>query len=375
LQVLQQAFALSGRILLLVAGGLFLTGEAVALTLGDLVVHSRPGKPLRASIPLTLQGEEQLAQLHVTLATTEVYDQQQLVRPPFLEGMHIGLMSRGDASARIQLFGSQSWQGEEAVLLLDFAWPQGQLSRRFHLAGVSLDNKQRAEHTVQFVEVSENETLDAIAIRLSEGRNRSYLHMMYALFLANPDAFYHGNMNNLKGGVRLRVPTEEALFQLTDAQVFSGIRQQYEQWQQQRGESAVATAQVGAVLSEMSEAQAADLKLKGEPRALQQQLQQLAEENEAIRHRNEELKDRLAHLEQEIQQVTEQVLDYNPTQPMPPAPVESDPVASPASVSEEGGKRSQAELPGYVLLIAMVLALGGGILVWRNAVGKQGREH
>ncbi len=41
--------------------------------------------------------------------------------------------------------------------------------------------------------------------------------MMYALFLANPDAFYHGNMNNLKGGVRLRVPTEEALFQLTDA--------------------------------------------------------------------------------------------------------------------------------------------------------------
>lgn len=354
------------KILLLFTGCMLMAGEVVALGLGDLVVHSRPGKPLRASIPLTIQEEEELAQLHVTMAPTETYEQQQLVRPSFLEGMHIGLLSTGKATARIQLFGVHNWQGEEAVLLLDLVWPQGQLARQFHLAGVSKDTGSVVQDA-RFVEVGENETLDAIAMRLSEGSNRSYMHMMYALFLANPDAFYNGNMNNLKGGVRLRVPTEEALYRLSDVQVFSEIRQQYELWRQQREQPSA------SALSEVSEEQAAAGELKGESRAPHQQLQQLADENESLHQRNEELKERLARLEEEIQQVTEQVIDYQPAHPGP-EPEEPEAVASPPPVSSESETRNQAELPGYILLLAMVLALGAGILVWRNASAKQGRE-
>lgn len=360
--MLQQAIIRLGRaIVVFGAGCLFFSTQAAALTLGDLVVHSRPGEPLRASIPLTLQGDEQLAQLHVTLATARVYEQQHLERPPFLENMHIGLLTRGEANARIQLFGEQPWQGEEATLLLHAAWPQGQLSQRFRLAGIS-PGETTAGQTPLFVEVAENETLDTIAIRLSAGRNRSYLHMMYALFLANPDAFYRGNMNNLKGGARLRVPTEEELYQLSDAQVFSGIRLQSEQWQKQQEQPSVAASSGQAVPG-----------LKGEPQPQQQQMQQLAEENEAIQRRNEELKARLARLEQQMQQMTEQVLDYPPAVVEESVSGEQNAVLGPTAGGEEGGKTRSEGLPAYVMLLAMLLALGAGGLIWRYASGRQGR--
>lgn len=342
------------RAMLLGAVCLLPAGEAAALSLGELVVHSRPGEPLRGSIPLTLQGEEQLARLHVTLATAEAYARQQIHRPPFLEGVRIALFASDATSARIQLFGELPWQGEEALLLLNAEWPGGSLSRGFRLAGVAPEGAVAGE-PVRFVEVAENETLDAIAIRLSEGGNRSYLHMMYALFLANPDAFYNGNMNNLKSGARLRVPDGEALYRLDNSEVFAGIRRQFEQWQQQESTPAAAEPQ-------------------GEPAVLQQQLQQLAGENEAIQRRNEELKLRLARLEQQMQQMSAQVLDYpvseEPPEPAATAPPPPAPQPPAAAVRDEPASEG---LPTYLLLLAMVLALGGGVMVRRLAIGRQGR--
>ena len=357
------------RLIVLGTACLLLSGQAAALSLGDLVVHSRPGQPLRASIPLTLEGEEQLAQLHITLATLEEYRQQELERPPFLDGMRIGLLSKGEASARIQLFGEQAWTGGEATLLLNAGWPQGSLSRRFHIAGIHADEEGDGQMPL-FVEVAENETLDTIAIRLSQGRNRSYLHMMYALFLANPDAFYRGNMNNLKGGARLRVPGEEELYRLSDTEVFGGIRRQFEQWQQQREQSEQPTTRAGAALSGISDAEAAALDLQSDPSALQRQLQQLAEENEAIQQRNEELKARLARLEQQMQAMTEQVLDYSPAQ-MP----SSDPVVEPPEQETARAANTpppEEGLPAYVLFIAMLLALGAGFYIWRSGRASRG---
>jgi pilus assembly protein FimV len=364
--------------MLLGAGWQLLAGEAAALTLGDLVVHSRPGEPLRGSIPLTLQGEEQLSRLHVTPATAEAYAQQQVHRPSFLEGLRIGLFSSDTTSARIQLFGELPWQGDEALLLLNVVWPEGQLSRGFHIAGVSPE-ADLGRHPPRFIEVAENETLDAIAIRLSEGGNRSYLHMMYALFLANPDAFYNGNMNNLKGGARLRVPSGEELYRLKNREVFDGIHRQMEQWQQQREYSPAASKQAGAVLSGTRDAERPARELKSEPVALQQQLQQLAGENEAIQSRNEELKARLARLEQQMQRMTEQVLDYPTAGEQPAAAAAQSPASQESAAAQEpatagSGEAGSEGLPAYILLLAMALALGAGVMVRRFALDRQGRR-
>lgn len=378
--LLQQCIACLGWSLLLGVGLMLASGQVVALSIGELVVHSSPGKSFRASAPLVLQGDEQLSELQVTLATAEYYAQRNLDHPVFLDGMHIGLLTTGKSNARIQFFGEQAWHGEEALLVLDVVWPTGQLSRRFQLAEVRRD-EGGVEQVSQFVEVTENETLDAIAMRLSAGTNRSYLHMMYALYLANPEAFYGANMNNLKRGARLRVPTGAELYALKDDEVFRAIRRQYEQWRQQQETPAEATTQAGAMLAGMSDAQASVLDLDGEPHVLQQQLQELGEENESIQRRNAELKNRLTRLEQQMQQVTEQVLDYptsTPTTPTEPAPVadsapdRQEAPTVPAPVREKSGPAGAGGLPGYIMFIVLLLASGGGVLVWRYTAGRQG---
>ena len=279
---------------------------AAAVTLGDMVVRSTPGEPLRAHIPLTLQSDESLAEVHITLATAEEYEQRHISRAGLLQGLRLALLDRGDNRIRLQLFGEQVWQGEAARLLLMVSWPKGQMELPYKLAAVT-----PAEEAVPvYVEVTQDETLDQIAIRLSQGRNRSYLHMMYSLFLANPDAFYRGNMNNLRTGRTLRVPSDEELYSLSDREVFDGIRQQYELWKQLRESKQQSGTQAGEVLAGMSAEQTEGLDLSGNPDALQQRLQQVAAESETIRQENEVLRQQLSALEQRMQSVAGQVLEY-----------------------------------------------------------------
>lgn len=389
-------FSRPGRALLLLLGLMALSGQVAALSLGELVVNSRPGKPLRASVPVTLKGDEHLAELQITLATAEEYLQAYLKRPDFLEGVQIGLLATGQSSGRIQLFGQQPWQGEEAVLILHARWPQGELSRRFRLVQVRTTDTDRENNgrPVRFVEVTENDTLDAIAMRLSEETNRSYFHMMYALFLANPKAFYRGNMNNLKHGARLRVPTGAELYRLKDAEVFRVIRQHYDEWLQQQQESpAKATTEAGAILSGMSDEQTSVLDLSGGPQALNQQLRQLGEENETLQQRNAELKQRLARIEKQMGEVAEQVLDYQPAataeQPLEQAPVKPEVVEEPVAEEKPDAEEKPAAaekvapaeksrpvaaegLPGSILFLIMGLVMVSGVLIRRYTAAQQG---
>jgi len=352
---------------------------AQALTLGDLVVRSHPGQPLRAAIPLQLQTGEQLAQVRVTLADAEAYSAEHIQRQAVLNGMRIALLAKSEGHARIELYGEKVWQGQGAVLLLKVNWPQGEFMQRFQLAAVTQAESQVAA-TPLYVEVGENETLDSIAIRLSRGSNRSYLHMMYALFKANPDAFYRGNMNNLKHGAKLRVPTEAELYQLSDAAVFRGIREQYAAWQQQR-EPQGAASDAGAALSGLSDEQAASLAQAKSPEALQQQLQRLNQENEAIQQHNQELKARLAKLEQQMQQMTEQVLDYPDTQAKPDADVVVPPAVEgekAEAVKDTPKPKPEVQVaqgvPDSVLALVMLLVIGAAIFIWRySARSRRGR--
>ncbi|MCW8919736.1 MAG: hypothetical protein OQL08_13095 [Gammaproteobacteria bacterium] len=344
---------------------LLLPLHAAALSLGDLVVHSLPGEPLRAHIPLTLLSDETLAEVHVTLATAEEYAQRHLPRDAMLQGVQLALLDRGAGEGRLQLFGEQPWQGDGAQLLLVIDWSKGRMERHYQLAAVIPEVAQ----TPLYVEVARDETLDGIAMRLAKGRNRSYLHMMYALFLANPEAFYRGNMNNLKGGATLRVPTNEELYRLTDREVFAGIRQHYLQWQQLREGSEPSGSEAGAALAGMSGEQAAGLNLDGDAATLQQRLAQLAAEGERVRQENEALRQRLQALERRMQSVAGQVIEYADGGALvlpatPPAPAE------PPSPAAKGA----AGLPATVIVAAIVLVLLFALYLWRAAATRAGKS-
>lgn len=336
---------------------LLLPLPVAALSLGELVVRSVPGEPLRAHIPFTVLPGETLTEVRVTLASLEEYQKRHISRSGLLQGLGIALLDRGQGEGRVQLFAEQPWQGDEVVLLLLVEWSRGQMERQYKLAAVT----PVADTTPVYVEVAQNETLDEIAIRLSKGRNRSYLHMMYALFLANPEAFYRGNMNNLKTGRTLRIPSNEELYALSDAEVFGGIRQQYEQWQQLRESSEQRGTQAGEALVGMSAEQAAGLNLSDDADVLQQRLQQVAAEGEAIRKENEALRQRLHALEQRMQSVAGQVLDYAEAdavpnnQSSPQKPVQK-PVPK-AEVQPGETEKSEEGLSASTMFSAIVLVL------------------
>ena len=339
--------------------------SAMALTLGDMVVRSLPGEPLRAHIPIKLEANEQLADIHASLLSAEEYGQRRIDYPPVLQGLQVALLDKGNGRGRIQLFGQQLWQGDGAEFLLRLQWLDSQLEQSFMLSAVTSDE----ESTPVYVEVAENENLDAIAMRLSKGRNRSYLHMMYALFQANPDAFYRGNLNNLKGGVTLRVPSDEELYRYSDREVFDGIRQQYLEWQQMRGVAPQAGSQAGEALAGMSAEQVETLDLSASPDALQKRLQQVVADGEAIRKENEELRQRLRALEERMQNVAGHVLDYAAEEPAAEkVPAAQQPKEPPSRKAEEESTKpaetGQQSLSGTTLLAAIVLALLFAFYIW-----------
>jgi pilus assembly protein FimV len=344
---------------------LLLPLQALALSMGDLVVQSVPGVPLRAHIPLTLMAGESLPELRITLATPEEYAQRHLPRAGVLQGLRLALLDKGEGQTRLQLFGEQPWQGEAAQLLFIISsagQPLHQMERQYQLAAVTSD----AAGAPLYVEVAKNATLDEIAITLSKGRNRSYLHMMYALFLANPDAFYRGNMNNLKSGSRLRVPSAAELYRLSDGEVFDGIRQQYAQWLQLRESTAQHATPAGEALAGMSNEQAAGLDLSANPDALRQRLQQVAAESEAMRQENEVLQQRLKALEQRMQSVAGQVLEYADSG----APVAAPPVSSPRAAATTtpqttpAAAKGEEGLPASAMFAAIVLVLLFVFYIW-----------
>lgn len=276
-----------------------------ALSLGDMVVRSVPGQPLRGHIPITLQDGESLEELEVRLASDEEYAQQRKHRAEVLRGLRIALINKGEGLGRVQFFGRETWHGDAALLLLSVKWPKGEMVLPYRLTAIT----QAVESSPLYVEVAQDESLDAIAIRLSKGRNRSYLHMMYALFKANPEAFYRGNMNNLKSGARLRVPSETELFRLTNHEVFSGIRRQYAEWQQMRESKQRPGSEAGAALAAMSEEQAERLDLSGDATELLKRLQQVRAVGARMERENDLLRQRLQELEQRAQTMAAEVLD------------------------------------------------------------------
>jgi len=281
------------------------------MSLADLTVRTLPNQSLRAHIPFTLLPGQSLTEVEVRLASAELYAERELPRAPLLEKLVISLQDMGRGRGRVQFFSEKPWRGEAMTLLLLVSWDEGSMERRYEVAAAT--DPEGAPP--RYVTVAKDERLDEIAMRLSKGSNRSYLHMMYALFQANPDAFYRGNMNNLKSGQTLRVPTRAELYALSDREVFGGIRSQYDEWTGKHEAEGKLGTLAGEALAGMSEEQVEQLDLNSDSEQLQQRLQQVTNENASIDKENEELRQRLQQLEQRMESVTGQVLDYAAEEP------------------------------------------------------------
>ncbi len=82
------------------------------------------------------------------------------------------------------------------------------------------------------LEVQRGQTLSQIARDLGQGATLD--QTMLALLRANPDAFINGNINRLKQGAVLRMPSSDEATQLGEAEAAALVRDQMAQWRQAR---------------------------------------------------------------------------------------------------------------------------------------------
>src|SRR5690606_30179250 len=80
--------------------------------------------------------------------------------------------------------------------------------------------------------VGDGDTLWEIAARARPGRDLSIQQTMIAIQRQNPEAFINGNINLLRKGQVLRLPTRDDIQALSNNQAISQVAQQNRDWSQ-----------------------------------------------------------------------------------------------------------------------------------------------
>ena len=233
--------------------------DAHALALGRLTVQSAIGEPLHAEIDIPEINAEELASLRTTIASPEAFRAAGLEYNPALSGVKITLERRPDGRHFLRLSSQRPVNEPFVDLILETNWSSGRIVRDYTMLfdppslrqsapplaaqvppaapsqsarstpAPSATPSARAPATRatpapaptretaaakppsgdgKQVTVQAGDTAGKIA-SANKPANVSLDQMLVALLRANPEAFIGGNVNRLKSGAVLDVPTEE----------------------------------------------------------------------------------------------------------------------------------------------------------------------
>ncbi|MCV6627428.1 MAG: hypothetical protein OIF38_15115 [Cellvibrionaceae bacterium] len=256
-----------------------------ALGLGEIKLNSTLNQPLDAEIKLLQAGDLSESEILANLATVEDFSRAGIERNYFLTGLKfkVDLKAKGGPILRVTSEG----QVQEPYLnfLVETRWPNGRMLREYTLL---MDLPIFAEDATQAVQparssnpeppvsrapqvaeaqaapkpqarpqpqpepepepqpepeaegqvqpsssygpVAANDTLWAIASQVRPSKGMSIQQTMLAIQRLNPDAFINGNINLLRRGQVLRIPTEQDITQLSNRQAVAQVAQQNAEW-------------------------------------------------------------------------------------------------------------------------------------------------
>ncbi len=245
---------------------------AWALGLGSIELRSALNQPLNAEIPLTSASDEDLASLRVELASLEAFQRQGLERPPFLESLNFAVIRRPDGAPALRVTSTQAAREPFLTFLVEARWARGRVLREYTVLldpptftetpareapvaaprtpalapeertgrvarpapaqqpqapGARLPAPTLADDGTYLVQ--RNDTLSGLARQLRPAGDVSLNQMMMGLFEANPEAF-DGNINRLRAGARLAIPSTEALRRMTAAEASARVASQHRAW-------------------------------------------------------------------------------------------------------------------------------------------------
>ena len=263
---------MSGKLRALISAVLLTPMAALGLGLGEIRLNSSLNEPLSAEIDLVAATPEELATLNAQLASPEIFSRYGLDRPAWLNSLEF-TVGRGQDGQSVLLVRSRDSISEPFVsFLIDVNWPRGRLLREYTvlldppamlapgespaapMAAPTTTPQQPAATPAPTpapapeapaaqapapaapvtggesnYQVARGDTLYGIAGGISGGDRPEIQRTMIALFRANPEAF-NGNINLLRAGAILRVPSSDEIAGVSAAEAASEVGQQTAAW-------------------------------------------------------------------------------------------------------------------------------------------------
>lgn len=248
-----------------------LTPAAHAFGLGKLELHSALNEPLNAEIAVTALHGEEADTLQVKLASNAEFEKAGLERNFVLSGLefkviqdkgvtHISVSSKLPVKEPLLDFLVIATTGEgrlirEYTVLLDppkriLAKPAKQNTPQTKTVAKKTPKKaqvttydygqtsQATYNSSTYGPITRRDTLWDIALETRPEKSLSVNQMMVALLNANPDAFNRNNINGLKAGVTLDVPSLDTIKQLSKSAATTAVAEQNTQWKNRNKKSA-----------------------------------------------------------------------------------------------------------------------------------------
>ncbi len=266
----------------LIAGALALPGPALALGLGKLTVDSALGQPLSARIELTAVSKDDLDSLRAKVADPNLYRQNNLTYQSTLSRTRISLESTGGVPY-LKVTSPVSVQEPFLDLLVELDWSSGRVVREYTFLldppgmGTSMaatapittpraatPATTRAATTAvvpapavasrggagagagaEKYTVHRGDTLRAIAQQFKPDQ-ATLDQMLDALFRGNSSAFDGANMNRLRAGAIVTIPTAAQVQAIAPEEATRVVHVQAEDWRNYRDRIAAAAPGSGA---------------------------------------------------------------------------------------------------------------------------------
>ena len=262
------------------------TGHAMALQLGRPQIQSKLGEPLKLEVQVSDLSAQEAQDFQANLANATVYQAAKIGRVAGLDNVRITMVRKGDDLYLLQFQGAEAISEPYVDLLLEFRWAAGRAYRNLgfplsngqapeptavasndtpaanNLPPLPLDKpapvavpprpaplpsptkaepKPKAEKPVaekslvkksddskqgDTIEVVRGDTASKLMMMYPVGGDVSLDQMLMSLLRNNPKAFVDNNVNRLKAGALITLPTEEEAASIDRKQAREDIRLQ-----------------------------------------------------------------------------------------------------------------------------------------------------
>jgi len=259
--------------------GAFQADVVSALGMGDVSLNSALNQPLDAEIRLLNTNDLDSTQVRISLADQAAFKRSGVEREFFLSNIEFTVQLDGSGNGVIKLTTQEPVVEPFLNFLVETRWPSGRLLREYTVlldlpvfseagtapieqassarpqadpvpsgattaaSATAIASARRADESVGSADsyrVKNDDTLWKIARDSRVRRDQSVQQTMVSLQRINPQAFVAGNINRLKSGAVLRLPTETEIDSVVDRQAVQEVANQNKAWKS-GGESKTVT--------------------------------------------------------------------------------------------------------------------------------------